>query len=549
MSLKQQPISPVPEETVRVACAAFPKGNVYLTLRDEIGTLYSDSDFAALYPTHGQPTVRPWRLALICVMQFIEDLSDRQAAEAVRSRIDWKYVLGLELTDSGFDFSVLCEFRTRLVAGGAGEQLLDTLLKQFKERGWLKERGKQRTDSTHVLAAIRNLNRLEGVGETLRAALNALATVAPDWLCTWVPDVWFDRYGRILEEYRLPKGIAARQEYAEMIGTDGMQLLIAVQAETTIDGFAHLPAVEILRQTWVHQYYMENDQVKLRAAANLAPSGSRFDSPYDIDARFGNKRSVTWTGYKVHLTETCDENQVHLITHAITTQAQVSDVTQTQPIHDALAAKDLLPNQHIVDAGYVDSHLIVTSRKQYGIDLVGPVRPNVSWQAKTDGGYDSSQFIVNWNTKRVTCPQGKKSTKKWVPTQDKWGNAVINVRFPRQTCRLCPARDLCTRSLTEPRELTLHPKAEYQALQTARQQQNSTDWKKLYGTRAGVEGTLSQGIGTLGLRQARYVGLVKVRLQHLLTAVALNVLRMVAWLDGISHAKTRISRFAALAPV
>lgn len=549
MSLKQQPISPVPEETVRVACAAFPKGNVYLTLRDEIGTLYSDSDFAALYPTHGQPTVRPWRLALICVMQFIEDLSDRQAAEAVRSRIDWKYVLGLELTDSGFDFSVLCEFRTRLVAGGAGEQLLDTLLKQFKERGWLKERGKQRTDSTHVLAAIRNLNRLEGVGETLRAALNALATVAPDWLCTWVPDVWFDRYGRILEEYRLPKGIAARQEYAEMIGTDGMQLLIAVQAETTIDGFAHLPAVEILRQTWVHQYYMENDQVKLRAAANLAPSGSRFDSPYDIDARFGNKRSVTWTGYKVHLTETCDENQVHLITHAITTQAQVSDVTQTQPIHDALAAKDLLPNQHIVDAGYVDSHLIVTSRKQYGIDLVGPVRPNVSWQAKTDGGYDSSQFIVNWNTKRVTCPQGKKSTKKWVPTQDKWGNAVINVRFPRQTCRLCPARDLCTRSLTEPRELTLRPKAEYQALQTARQQQNSTDWKKLYGTRAGVEGTLSQGIGTLGLRQARYVGLVKVRLQHLLTAVALNVLRMVAWLDGISHAKTRISRFAALAPV
>ena len=222
---------------------------------------------------------------------------------------------------------------------------------------------------------------------------------------------------------------------------------------------------------------------------------------------------------------------------------------QTQPIHDALAAKDLLPNQHIVDAGYVDSHLIVTSRKQYGIDLVGPVRPNVSWQAKTDGGYDSSQFIVNWNTKRVTCPQGKKSTKKWVPTQDKWGNAVINVRFPRQTCRLCPARDLCTRSLTEPRELTLRPKAEYQALQTARQQQNSTDWKKLYGTRAGVEGTLSQGIGTLGLRQARYVGLVKVRLQHLLTAVALNVLRMVAWLDGISHAKTRISRFAALAPV
>lgn len=148
-------------------------------------------------------------------------------------------------------------------------------------------------------------------------------------------------------------------------------------AENVLDWLKLVPSLEILRQTWVHQYYLENDQVRLRAATNLAPPGSRFDSPYDTDARFGNKRSVTWTGYKVHLTETCDENQVHLITHAITTQAQISDVTQTASIHRALATKDLLPSQHIVDAGYVDSNLIVTSRKQYGVDLVGPVRPNV----------------------------------------------------------------------------------------------------------------------------------------------------------------------------
>lgn len=548
MSLQPQPIGPVPEETVRIARAAFPKGNLYITLRDEIGTLYSDFDFAALYPTHGQPTVSPWRLALICVMQFIEDLSDRQAAEAVRSRIDWKYVLGLELTNPGFDFSVLCEFRARLVAGGIEQQLLDTLLQQFKERGWIKERGLQRTDSTHVLAAIRNLNRLETVGETLRSALNAIATVEPDWLRAWVPKEWFERYGRAVDEYRLPKGIPARQAYAQTIGSDGMELLIAVWAETSPTYLRRIPAVEILRQTWVHQYYVENEQVRLRAAADLAPTGSRFDSPYDTEARYGNKRSVTWTGYKVHLTETCDENEVHLITHAVTTQAQVSDVTQTASIHQALATKALLPRNHIVDAGYVDSNLLVTSRKQYEVELVGPVRPNVSWQAKIPGGYDISQFTVNWNTKRVTCPQGKKSTKKWAPTQDEWGNAVINVKFPRKTCRLCPSRALCTRSLTEPRELRLRPKAEYQALQIRRQQQQTTDWKKLYDARAGVEGTLSQGIQVMGLRQARYVGLVKVRLQHLLTAAALNVVRMVSWLHGVPHAKTRTSRFAALAP-
>ncbi len=381
LSLQPQPIGPVPEETVRVARAAFPKGNLYITLRDEIGTLYNDIDFVTLYPTHGQPTVSPWRLALICVMQFIEELSDRQTAEAVRSRIDWKYVLGLELTDPGFDFSVLCEFRARLVSGGAEQQLLDTLLQQFKERGWLKQRGKQRTDSTHVLAVTRTLNRLECVGETLRAALNALATVAPEWLLALIPHEWFDRYGRAVEEYRLPKGIAARSEYAQTIGCDGMQLLMAIyDDETTPQWLRQVPVVEILRQTWVHQYYMDNGQVKLRAAADLPPAGNRFDSPYDPDARYGNKRSTTWTGYKVHVTETCDVEEVHLITNIETTHAHISDVTQTEPIHTALATKALLPSEHFVDAGYVDSNLLVTSNKKYGVEVVGPVRPNVSWR-------------------------------------------------------------------------------------------------------------------------------------------------------------------------
>jgi len=280
--LQQKSISPVPEETKRVAHAAFPKGNTYITMRNEIGTLYNDQDFEALFPTHGQPAFSPWRLALICVMQFMEELSDRQTADAVRSRIDWKYALGLELTDSGFDFSVLCEFRARLITGDASQQLLDTLLKQLKERGWLKERGKQRTDSTHVLAAIRTLNRLEGVGETLRAVLNTLATVAPDWLRSWVPHEWFDRYERAVDEYRLPKGIAARQEYAETIGRDGMQLLITLyDDETTPLWLRQIPVVDILRQTWMHQYYVDNSQVCWRTATDLPPAGNRFDSPYE----------------------------------------------------------------------------------------------------------------------------------------------------------------------------------------------------------------------------------------------------------------------------
>src|SRR5712664_5025736 len=194
MSLRPYPLETVPDETARVARAAFPKGHPYLTLRDALGTIFQDEDFATLFPLGGQPGLPPWRLALVTIMQFRENLADRQAAEAVRARIDWKYLLSLELTDPGLDFSVLSEFRDRLLAGTAEELLLDKLLERCRALHLLTARGQQRTDSTHVLAAIRVLNRLELVAETLRAALNAVATVAPAWLQTLSPLAWYDRY-------------------------------------------------------------------------------------------------------------------------------------------------------------------------------------------------------------------------------------------------------------------------------------------------------------------------------------------------------------------
>src|SRR5438477_3877040 len=214
MSLHPHIIEPVPDETARVARAAFPKGHPYLTFRDALGTIFQDEDFAALFPAWGQPGLPPWRLALVTIMQFRENLADRQAAEAVRARIDWKYLLSLELTDPGFDFSVLSEFRDRLLAGSAEELLLDKLLERCRAMGWLKARGPQRTDSTHVLAAVRVLNRLELVAETLRAALNAVATVAPDWLQAVSPLVWYERYGKRVEDTRLPQVQAKRGDYA-----------------------------------------------------------------------------------------------------------------------------------------------------------------------------------------------------------------------------------------------------------------------------------------------------------------------------------------------
>src|SRR5438445_2006516 len=276
MSLRPHIIEPVPEETARVARAAFPKGPPYLTFRDALGTIFQDEDFSALFPAWGHPGLPPWRLALVTIMPFRENLADRQAAEAVRARIDWKYLLSLELTDPGFDFSVLSEFRDRLLAGSAEELLLDKLLERCRALGWLKVRGQQRTDSTHVLSAIRVLNRLELVAETLRAALNAVATVAPDWLQAVTPLAWYERYSRRIEESRLPKATAAREAYAHTVGEDGFMLLDALETPDAPAALRQVPRLEALRRTWQRHYE--------RLACAPAAPGSPAERPVRFKA-------------------------------------------------------------------------------------------------------------------------------------------------------------------------------------------------------------------------------------------------------------------------
>jgi len=322
----------IPEETLRVAQAAFQGGNRYMRMRDSLGPIYTNPEFAHLFPHSGQPAETPAQLALITIMQFAEGLSDSQAADAVRARIDGKYALALELTDPGFDASVLSDFRTRLLLGRAEALLFETMLALFRAQGDLNLRGRQRTDSTHVLAAIHVLNRLEGIGETLRQALNALATVAPVWLRSWVPPVWFDRYARRGQDYRLPESKADRDALAAEIGTDGLHLLTSSSAEDAPAGLRHLPAVQILRQVWVQQFYAPDSigQVHWRTADDLPPAPQLISTPYAPDARYSKKRATEWTGYKVHLTEAYDDDTPNLITDVTTTAATTTD-SETLP--------------------------------------------------------------------------------------------------------------------------------------------------------------------------------------------------------------------------
>jgi len=344
-----------------------------------------------------------------------------------------------------------------------------------------------------VPAAIRVLHRLECVGETLRAALNDLAVVAPVWLQRLAPPDWFERYAARFEAYRLPKGEAERQALAETIGRDGFTLLQAVFADDAPGWLREVPIIDVLRRTWLYQYWLDDGRVRWRKAGELPPAGVRMDSPYDPEAHFGNKRSVTWTGYKVHLTETCDAREVHLITQVDTTLAAVADVARTADIHATLAERALLPREHLVDAGYVDAPLLVSSRQERGIDLIGPVRPNVSWQAQQEEGYDVAAFTIDWAAQRATCPEGKVSSS-WTPHEDTWGNGVIAVKFARRDCLACPVRARCTRAATAPRHLTIRPEAEHRALQAVRQEQATPEWQARYRGRAGIEGTGAPGV-------------------------------------------------------
>jgi transposase len=515
---------------------------------EQLGQIYVDSDFQSLYPARcGQLALSPGRLALITVMQFAEGLSDRQAADAVRSRIDWKYALGLELTDAGFDHSVLKEFRERLIAKEKERQLLDRMLAQLKEQKLLKSRGRQRTDSTHVLAAIRQINRLELVGETLRHVLNELATVAPQWLKAQVSLDWFDRYGARFEQYRLPSEKTARDQLALTIGADGHHILSAIYECPTDQQLRQLTSVEILRQVWLQQYVFVEGKLMWRepSTTGLPPNKLLIVSPYDPEARNRTKRDTNWTGYTVHLTETCEENSPNLITNVETTPATTPDGAMTQAIHESLAKKALLPSQHLLDMAYVDAENLVTSRSEYEVDLLGKVPGDSSWQAKTPRGFDLSCFAIDWDNQRVRCPSGQLS-QAWRERSDDYGNRVIEVRFDRAKCATCEHRNLCTQAKKEPRLLKFRHREQHEALQAARLRQTTREFKQDYATRAGVEGTFSQGVRAFNLRRTRYVGLAKTHLQHIATATAMNLGRLMAWWEQVPKAKTRISPFAAL---
>jgi transposase len=458
--------------------------------------------------------------------------------------LDWKYLLCLELDDPGFDYSVLCEFRARLLASGAEHGLLEQLLAILRAHKLVKARGRARTDSTDVLAAIRSMNRLERVIETLRAALNALATVVPAWVQATIPPDWLARYGARAEDARFPQQEAERTAYAEMVGCDGYTLFAALHAETAPSWLHELPAVETLRQVWLQNFLpVYEGGARWRDKADLPPGAQYINSPYDPEAHYAKKRAHTWLGYKVHLTEACDDDLPHLITNVHTTAAPTGDNDALPAIHAALAAAELLPSTHLVDTGYVEARRLIESQGTYGIDLYGPTPGNHRWQSQQGLGFDLSSFQIDWEAKQAQCPGGKHSAH-WRPGIDHRGTAVVNIVFAKSDCSPCPYLTQCTTATSKRRSINVRVQPLHEALQATRQREQTEEFKEHYKKRAGIEGTISQGVRAFGLRRSRYLGQAKTALQHIAIAAAINLVRLGAWWEGMAPGTTRVSAFA-----
>jgi transposase len=564
-----------------------------VAVRDRLGEVFPDAEFAPGFGVRGRPGWSPGRLALVTVLQMAENLTDRQAADAVRDKISWKYALGLDLDDEGFDASVLSEFRTRVVEHGLEQRVLDLLLDALKAEGLVGAGGKQRTDSTHVISAVRDLNRLELAGESVRACVEAVAVAAPDWLPTVIDVVdWGRRYGARVDTWRLPTSKTKRAELVAAYGSDALALLRAVYDTGAPPWLRELPAVEVLRRVLVQNYVITCDArgrevIRAREADpdGLPPGSTRLSSPYDLDARWAAKGDdLYWNGYKVHVTETCDPpdpapggaessggdssggdssggdssggdssggdsgggERPNIIVGVATTDATVPDAKMTEKIHATLAGRDLLPGEHYLDSGYPSAALVVDSLRRWGITLVTPLLADTSRQATAGTGYDRASFTIDFDTQQATCPQGKTSTW-WNPVTQRGTDAIV-IKFAAGTCRGCPVREQCTRA-TSPRvgrQLTVPPREVHHAQQVARATQDTPGWQARYARRAGVEATIRQAVAVTGTRRARYRGLPKTQLEHVYSAVALNLIRLHAYWNGHALDRSRTSHLARL---
>jgi len=511
MCLKVHSPWPMPEDTAAVCQPLLAENSPYRLIGDCLFDQFSEQAYADLYSPEGKPAVSPVILAFVTVFQFLEKLADRPAAEGVRVRLDWKYALHLPLSYAGFDFSVLSEFRQRLLTHEAEGRVFEALVQAFRA---------QRTDSVAILTKVRDLSRLELVVETLRLAVQAVVKAAPEWSQRELPPSWEERYAPcfILQRHTETE----KQAYEAQIGADGQWLLNRLAQPDAPEAVRDLPAVQVLRTVWQQHFQTVDGQTRYKPPGHY-DGHTQIQTPHDPDARYSRKREFTWIGGKVQVTETDDADYPHLITDIQATSSADTDYRALPAIQDRLQHRACLPAQQYVDSAYVSGPNLAASG-QKAIDLVGPVPTVISHQAKLPEGITTEQFLIDVVSQQATCPAGISVGA------DHGRPGKLRFHFPPAICRACALHDRCCMGQGG-RTVTVSPS--YPLLQAARRRQTTEPFKHAYRHhRSGVEGCLSELVRGHGVRVSRYIGNRKRQLQAVFTGAAANIKRAAHWLAG-----------------
>jgi hypothetical protein len=437
----------------------------------------------------------------------------------VAVRLDWKYALHLPVGYPGFDFSCLSYFRRRLLAHEAGRLVFEAVLAKVQALGFLKKRGKQRTDSLGVIGAVRALSQLELVWEALRLALRALEDVAPDWVEAQVPSAFRTLYLERRSDYRVTA--AEREAALVQVGQDSTWLLDQVARTPALRSVAE---VRTLATIWQQRYERVDGQVRWRDTT--VDCTELIVTPHDPGVRIGQKRGHVWWGDKVHVTETIAEPQapgradpadrVRFITDVTTSPAPSGDGQALAEIRDRLRERNLLPDEQVVDSGYVSGKHLAESEAD-GVDLIGPPLMDTS-----TNGFKLADFAIDRAARRAVCPTGQVATK-WAIRTERDGSRSFQIRFPDAACAACPLRPRCT---TSTRGRNLSVSEHHERLAARRAEAQTPAFRDKLRTRAGIEATLSELVRRHGLRRHRYRGDAKRHFEHLLKAAACNLKRL-----------------------
>jgi transposase len=513
MCLKTSFPQEIPAETRRVVDPLLKTGNLYRLVGQEAEQLVDEASLAQLYDEEGRPGVNPVILALVTVFQYVEKLPDRQAADMSALRLDWKYALRQELDWAGFHYSDLCNFRKRLLREGQSQVVFEGVVSYLRARGYLKTRGKQRTDATHVLGNVMRLSRLELVWETLRLAVSALVSADAPWTLRWLPASYVESYSQRRMDYRL--STEEVQQQLHQAGQEGYWLLDQVAAHGE-EALRQLPEITLLRRVLDEQFERQDDG-RSHARPESDCTGDVISNPHDPEVRYGSKGRIEWRGYKLQVTETAEETQpVQFITDVAVTSTLETDHRSLAAIQDRLAHRDLAPARQYVDQGYTSGATIEASQRR-GIDLRG----FVPGDTRKPVGFRLGDFTLDLAAHTATCPAGR-SARSFKPVTSGAADVAYRVSFG-SFCRDCPGFGRCTTN-RQGRTLDLSP---YHAtIQARRQLAHDPAFHREMHRRSAIEGTLSELVRAQGARRARYRGRSKTLLQACFTAAATNLKRL-----------------------